>query len=229
MSTELSTINQNQNLSIGADPEVIAKFREALQNFTTRLNKAPKKEKIQKQETWEYLPISTVEKELDRLFFGQVEYQIIDYRQIFNEISCHARLVLLHPVTLQKMIFDGLGSSVIQQDKNTKVSDFMLYKKPNALQTALPKAYAAAVKNAAKKIGKAFGSDINRTFEDDYEPMNIKMKATKEEIEADRISHLIKDCDTIAELKKLEQHVPAILLDMYNEKMIELEGEINRD
>lgn len=229
MSTELSTINQNQSLSIGLDPELMAKFREALQNFTMRLNKAPKKEKIQKQETWEYLPISTVEKDLDRLFFGQVEYQIIDYRQIVNEISCHARLIVLHPVTLQKMTFDGLGSAVIQQDKNTKVSDFILYKKPNALQTALPKAYAAAVKNAAKKIGKAFGSDINRKFEDDYEPMNIKTKATKEEIEADRISHLIKDCDTIAELKKLEQHVPAILLDMYNEKMNELEGEISRD
>lgn len=229
MSTELSTINQNQSLSIGADPEVIAKFREALQNFTKLLNKAPKKEKIQKQETWEYLPISTVEKSLGKLFFGQVEYLVIDYRQIFNEISCHARLIVMHPVTFQKMTFDGLGSAVIQQDKNTKVSDFMLYKKPNALQTALPKSYAAAVKSAAKKIGKYFGSDLNRKFEDEYEPMPIKTKATKDEIEADRISHLIKDCDTIAELKKLEQHVPSILLDMYNEKMIELEGEINRD
>ena len=107
-----------------------------------------------------------------------VQYEVLKSEQIFNEILVTARIKVLHPVLNQWLNYDGVGSSVIQQDANTKVMDFHQFKKPNAMQLAFPKAYAEAIKNAAKKIGKRFGADINRDIEDNYEGF---IKAQKEE------------------------------------------------
>lgn len=222
MSTELTT--QENGISINKTPDEILKFREAMENFTTRLNRAPKKEKVQTHQGYQYLPISVVEKELDKMYFGLVQYECLSYTQIFNEVACHARIKVFHPVALQWLTYDGLGSSVIQQDANTKVIDFNMHKKPNALQLALPKAYSEAVKNAAKKIGKLFGSDINRKFEDEYEPMLAKQKVTAEQKENERIAHMINDATSLVELEKLKPNVPMSLYDLYNEREIELEG-----
>lgn len=175
---ELSLMNENDQLAKVADDSQIKEFRIKIQNFTKLLNSSPEKTKIQKHQGYDYLPISHIEKELDKLFFGLVQYEVITYQQIFNEISCHARIKVFHPVINQWMQYDGLGSAVIQQDANTKVAEFNLYKKGNALQLALPKAYAEAIKNASKKIGKRFGADLNRKFEDVYEPM-IKEEKVK--------------------------------------------------
>jgi hypothetical protein len=222
------TSNQGA-LSISADPEVIKQFRINLENFTARLNKSPKKEKIQKHQGYEYLPISVVEKELDKNFFGLVQYECISYSQIFNEIACHARIKVFHPVIMQWVNYDGLGSAVIQQDANTKVYDFNQFKKPNALQLTLPKAYAEAIKNAAKKIGKLFGADINRKFEDVYEPLIGKEKKTPEQVHEDRMSKLIQDCTSIDDLAKLRKDTPESLYELLDDKFTQLKEAINND
>lgn len=222
MNTEIQlTPNQNNALSISADPEVIKEFRKNMQNFTTLLNKPPKKEKIQTHQGYQYLPISVVEKELDKMYFGLVQYECVSYSQVFNEIACHARIKVFHPVIMQWLVYDGLGSAVIQQDANTKVIDFQLFKKPNALQLTLPKAYAEAIKNAAKKIGKLFGADINRKFEDVYEPM-IKDKKDKDQIHEDRIAQVIKSCQTLEQLGAIKKDVPDGLYDLYDQRAIEI-------
>jgi hypothetical protein len=177
--TEL--INQPTTNEMSNNDGQIEEFRIKMQNFTKLLNSKPKPEQVQKHQGYEYLPISHIEKELDKIYFGLIQYEVISYNQIFNEISCHARIKVFHPVINQWMQYDGLGSAVIQQDKDTPVADFHLYKKGNALQLSLPKAYAEAIKNAAKKIGKKFGSDLNRKFEDVYEPM-IKTENKKKKV-----------------------------------------------
>ena len=222
-------LTRNQNaLSISADPEVIKQFRINLENFTTRLNKPPKKEKIQKHQGYEYLPISVVEKELDKMFFGLVQYECLSYQQIFNEIACHARIRVFHPVIMQWVNYDGLGSAVIQQDANTKVIDFHQFKKPNALQLTLPKAYAEAIKNAAKKIGKLFGADINRKFEDQYEPIvSGKEKKTPQRVHEERMAKLIKDCASIEELAKYRKDTPESLYELLDDKFTQLSEGLN--
>lgn len=226
MSTELQT--QNTALSMGSTPEVIEAFRKNMQNFTTLVNKAPKKEKIQTHQGYQYLPISVVEKELDKMYFGLVQYECVTYSQIFNEIACHARIKVFHPVMLQWLTYDGLGSAVIQQDANTKVYDFNQFKKPNALQLTLPKAYAEAIKNAAKKIGKLFGADINRKFEDNYEPI-IKEKKSTEQVHAERMAVLINDCTSIEDLAKLRKDTPPDLYDLLDDKFTQLSEGVNND
>ncbi len=56
----------------------------------------------------------------------------------------------------------------IMQDSGASISQFNDTKKKNALQMNAPKAYAEAIKNAAKKIGKKYGADVNRQFEEAY-------------------------------------------------------------
>lgn len=151
----------------------VVDITEKLQNFTSLLNESPDPKKIQKHQGYEYIPISVIEKDLDKIYNGLVQYECLSYSNIFNEITAHARIKVFHPVLHQWFNYDGLGSAVIQQDSGTKVIEFMNYKKANALQLTLPKAYAEAIKNAAKKIGKRFGADVNRKFEDEYSPLDF--------------------------------------------------------
>lgn len=224
MSKELQPVNNGELAIITDDRAAIKAFREQLENFTTLLNKAPVKEKIQKHQGYEYLPISVVEKDLDRLYFGLVQYECISYNQIFNEIACHARIKVFHPVIRQWISYDGLGSAVIQQDANTKVIDFHQHKKPNALQLTLPKAYAEAIKNAAKKIGKRFGADVNRKFEDEYEPIvtNKKPKTSQDEIQENRVREMLGDIDTIEVLMKVKKQIPEHLQYIFTERFAEI-------
>lgn len=222
MSTDLQINNTGLGGLLG-DSDAVKEFRRNLENFTKLLNTAPKKEDIKSHQGYDYLPISYVEKKLDRFYFGLVQLECVSYSQIFNEISCHSRIKVFHPVLLQWLNYDGLGSALIQQDGGTKVMDFQLYKKANALQLALPKAHAEAIKNAAKKIGKAFGSDINRKFEDEYAPMYKAEKIpTSSEKELERMAHLINDAESLKDLDALKSVVPNELLDLFNEKSIAL-------
>lgn len=167
--TELQTVEETpQELETRMEAEKRKDFLLQMEKFTSRLNAKPNKVATHKQ-GYQYVPISTIEKDLAKMFFGLVQYEILHYSQVFNEVLVTARIKVFHPVIQQWMNYDGAGSAVIQQDANTKISDFHLFKKSNAMQLAFPKAYAEAIKNAAKKIGKKFGADVNRTLEDDYQ------------------------------------------------------------
>lgn len=202
-----SEIANRTNGAITFDPLI-----KRMEDFTSILNEEPLKEKIQKHQGYEYIPISVIEKDLDRIYSGLVQYECISYCQIFNEIACHARIKVFHPVIMQWMSYDGLGSAVIQQDSGTKVIDFSNYKKANALQLTLPKSYAEAIKNAAKKIGKRFGADVNRKFEDEYTPFSESLTESKE-IPKEKIESIpVEVCDYISMAETTEN-----LTAIYNE------------
>jgi hypothetical protein len=157
-----------------SDMQNIEMFRRRMENFTARLNRPPDKAKVQNRteagQTYDYIPVSIIENDLRKYFFGLVQLEIIDYKLVVNEIICTARIKVFHPVLMQWLNYDGIGSGVLQQDSNTSLTDFMQHKKKNAAKLAAPIAYAEAIKNAAKKIGKRFGSDLNRKHEDFYAP-----------------------------------------------------------
>lgn len=182
-STEIQKVEENQNnqVELKSESDKKAELLLQLEKFTTNLNRAPNPAKIVKHKHgYLYIPVSMIEKDLDKLFFGLVQYEVVESKQVFNEILVTARIKVFHPVIQQWLHYDGVGSAVIQQDAETKVSDFHLFKKSNAMQLAFPKAYAEAIKNGAKKIGKRFGSDLNRNFEDDYQGF-FKEEPKKEE------------------------------------------------
>jgi hypothetical protein len=146
-----------------------------LQKFTASLNRKPPvvlEEKVDGKVLL-HVPVSIIEQQLRRLYFGQYTIECIDYKLIVNEICVHARIRVKHPVTQEWLTYDGLGAVPVQQYSGAKIQDFMQTKIGNALHKNLGAAYAFAVKNAAKKIGKLFGSDLMRKHEDDYKPFNL--------------------------------------------------------
>lgn len=167
--TELQKVDETpQEIETRQAQEQRKEFLMQMEKFTKSLNSKPSKVAQHKQGHL-YVPVSSIEKDLAKMFFGLVQYEILGYSQVFNEVLVTARIKVFHPVIQQWLNYDGAGSAVIQQDANTKVQDFHIFKKPNAMQLTFPKAYAEAIKNAAKKIGKRFGSDLNRQLEDDYQ------------------------------------------------------------
>jgi hypothetical protein len=155
---------------------------DALQKFQSKLNIQPKivVEESIGGEKFVHIPVSVIENTLKKYFFGLYKIECVDYRMIVNEICVHARISVYHPILREWMSYDGLASINVQQDKDSLVKDFMSTKKKNALHKNLPAAYAFAIKNAAKKIGKVFGADLNRKHEDSY--VGFTFNADKEEI-----------------------------------------------
>lgn len=166
MSNEVAKIDEAQNEIFGR-----------LQKFEKGVMRQPDKRWIKTQKAdgkdIPYLPISHIENLLRKYYFGLYQMEICGYSMIVNEVVVHARIKVFHPVIRQWMNYDGIGSVPVQQDQGTAVREFMNTKKTKAIQKNLPAAYALALKNAAKKIGKVFGGDLGRTMEDDYTPFNL--------------------------------------------------------
>lgn len=141
-----------------------------LEDFQKKLSTPPVPEILQATPDNKavYLPISFVENQLREDFMGLVQFEIVSERREINEYIVVARIKVFHPVAGQWLTFDGIGSGAIMQDSGTSLDQFTIAKKKNALEMGAPKVYAEAIKNAAKKIGKKYGADLNRKFEDDY-------------------------------------------------------------
>lgn len=155
-----------------------ASLIEACQRFQKSLNKKPPQDAIETYklfgEEFKYLPISYLEKTLNKYFFGMWQWEIVDSKIVVNEFVVVGNLKVLHPITGVWLNYSGIGASPIQQDKDSKVADFINTKKVKALTICAPKANIEAFKNACKRIGKVFGQDLNREKEFDYLPFNVQ-------------------------------------------------------
>jgi hypothetical protein len=157
---------QQNSVPTLSEKDGITEKRNKLIAFKKILQKNPPQALVRQHENYLYLPIEYYEALFRTLYFGQFQIVVTNVQQIFNEICVTVDLKLLHPVTGEWLTYSGVGSSQIMQNAGTKVADFAANKKPNALQTCLPKAKSEAVKNAAKQLGPIFGSRLNRRVED---------------------------------------------------------------
>lgn len=141
------------------DAELTAKYGK----LNTLLQKDPDKAWIKEHpfaKGVKYIPIEKIEMLL-RQVFGKFEVKVNDYKVIANSIAVHITLTVIDPVTSERISQDGLGAMPIQLDKDSEPTDFTKIKN-NAIMLALPSAESYAIKDAAEKIGKLFGSDLNR-------------------------------------------------------------------
>jgi hypothetical protein len=107
-----------------------------------------------------YIPIDKIEFLLTKLF-QHWHVEILSEGQMLNSIYTKVRLHYFHPITQDWQYQDGLGATAIQVDKGSNASDLGAIKS-DAIQKALPAAESYAVKDAAEKIGRIFGKDLNR-------------------------------------------------------------------
>lgn len=107
-----------------------------------------------------YLPIRIVEELLTKIFpFWQVE-QVGEPKILGNSVVISVNLKVYNPLINQWLNYAGVGAVPIEISKGGHPTDFTKIN-PKALHKNVPAALSFAVSNAAKKIGKIFGSSLN--------------------------------------------------------------------
>lgn len=155
--------------------------RVALQKYTNYLQQQPPKNEIQVNAmagNSKYLPISFIEMQLDELFFGMWSTDKFQYSQVGNEMVGSIELKVYHPIAKEWITRTGAAGVMIQFKKGSDVTDYN-QKIANTLVKDFPHLKAECLKNAARSLGKIFGRDLNRKFEDSYTPL-IKEKPINE-------------------------------------------------
>lgn len=130
-----------------------------------------------------YIPIDKIEYLLTKIF-RKWWVEIKNTQLIANSVAVTVRLFYINPITGVTEWQDGIGAQPLQTDKGAGATDFNAVKS-NAVQLALPSAESYAIKDAAEKLGKLFGKDINRKDTLSYEKMlvndivSIELRASK--------------------------------------------------
>jgi hypothetical protein len=107
-----------------------------------------------------YIPIDKIEFMLSRIF-GDWHVEIRQTQVIANSAVVTIRLYYLHPLTGVEMWQDGIGAAPIHTDKGAGAMDWNATKADSVMK-AVPAAESYAIKDAAEKIGRVFGKDLNR-------------------------------------------------------------------
>jgi len=127
-----------------------------------------------------YIPIERIEYLLTRLFL-QWRVEIKSTQIIAN--SCVVT-IRLHYQNIQDNDWswqDGIGAMAIQTDKGSGAMDWNATKS-DAVMKAAPAAESYAIKDAAEKIGKIFGKDLNRKDEIGYDMLLGKVVNKEEKL-----------------------------------------------
>jgi len=147
-------------------------------NKANKINQQPPKKMLNRENGFLTLPISWVEAKLRSIFLGKVKFHSFFYTVIGNEITGTITIECFHPVTREWLQYVGAASKFIQQrktsdGKKTPLDQWETYKFPNGIEKTLPALKSMCVKNAAKQIGKCFGSDLNRKEDKTSEENNV--------------------------------------------------------
>ncbi len=192
--TEIQKVDPNAVSTVSHDELLrIQKFQQFLQR-----DPSPKEIRANKfAGNSKYLPISFMEMTLDEIFFGLWETKNFHTENIANEIVGHLELRFFHPLAKTWLTRTGAGAVQIQMRSTekggsgdiTNIKDKIV----NTLSKDYPHLKAECFRNACLSIGKMFGRDLNREFDDQYIP------PIKEEIKnpvTDMIQKIIDKLDT---------------------------------
>lgn len=156
---EVIKVNGEKTELAGVNPEGF----KSLYQFNEYLAKAPKKEWVQVNkhaQNAKYLPIRIVENLL-RSFFGVYQVEMNGQPHIIgNSVVISVHLKVYHPILKEWLVFAGVGAVPIQLEAGASPLEFDKMK-AKALHMNIPAAKSFAVSNAAKSIGRIFGSDLN--------------------------------------------------------------------
>jgi hypothetical protein len=169
------------------------------------LNSAPKKEWVKDHpiaKNVKYIPIERIEYLLTRLFIKwRVDVKVI--QTIANSVVVTIRLHYQNIEDQEWSWQDGIGAAPIQTDKGEGAMDWNKTKS-DAVMKAAPAAESYAVKDAAEKIGKIFGKDLNRKDVVMYDNLNGVIPEEKISISQIMIADELVRISTLPEDKKEE-------------------------
>ncbi len=107
-----------------------------------------------------YIPIERVEWLLTKIFI-RWWVEVRQVQTIANSVVCTVRLYYKDVLSDETLWQDGIGAAPIQTSKGAGAMDWNSTLN-DAVMKAAPAAESYAVKDAAEKIGKIFGKDMNR-------------------------------------------------------------------
>ncbi len=167
------------------------------------LNSPPKKEwvKVHPIAKQNYLPIEIVEYLLT-MIYGTWNVEIKKTEILANSIAVTVRLHLKNPLTGEPEFQDGVGAMPIQIKKDSGGAIDFQNMNSNAIQLGLPAAESYAIKDAAEKLGKIFGKDINRKNSVNYvDRIHATLASMSESNLAKDILDKIEKCTTEEQLR----------------------------
>ena len=141
------------------------------------LNQPPQEKWIKENKfanNTKYIPIEKVEYLLTAIYQSW-KVEIKETIVIANSIVVTVRLYTQNPITGEWDWHDGIGAAPIQTEKGAAATDFTKVN-TSAVQMAAPAAESYAIKDAAEKLGKIFGKDINRKDVIDVIPSMLNKK-----------------------------------------------------
>jgi hypothetical protein len=156
---------------------------------------------------YQFNDIELIEDLMD--YFFQWNYRIVDTKIVSDKVgfsvTVTVELLYWKKVTEQYAVY-GIAS---EYAANTK-----------QLTLITPKAASMAFKNAAKKIGKVFGKDLNRGIENNELPV-VQVEKESKKTTKEKILEQISKCTTVDELEtyKLLCLSDADLKSAYHEKI----------
>jgi hypothetical protein len=159
--------------------------------------------KVHPMTKFKYIPIERVEYLLTRIF-GRWKVEIKESGILANSVQVIIRLHYIDPVTGEWDWQDGIGASPLQTNAGAGAIDFNQIKNA-AVQMASPAAESYAIKDAAEKLGKIFGKDLNRKDEINYQDLNENNSKRFKELE--RVQVMIEDAKNVTELENLRKYV----------------------
>jgi hypothetical protein len=231
MNNQLQTTNQKGVIpkleDLYGDVELAGKHND----LNKLLNCQPKAEWIKQNKfanNSNYIPVGIVEFLLTSIYIKwRVEVKTVQV--IANSVVVTIRLFVLDPITGEWDWQDGVGASPIQTKSGAAATDFGQVN-TSAVQMAAPAAETYAFKDAAEKLGKLFGKDLNRKDEMNYAPMmadKFTAQPEKEEI-PEELKIVISESDK-ANLLNIYNSNPNLhsnpeFVQLLNKRKLELNG-----
>ena len=171
-----------EKLTVKNSEITISEFKENLYDFMKELNEKPREDEVRQNPMANnsfYIPIQIIEDKLNKFFPMMWQTKNFKYHREINEIVGDLELEIFIPHLGTWITRSGTGAVQIQlrsdrNDKNEKIPNdlsdpnILGRKIINTLQKDLPHLKAECIKNAAKSLGRQFGSDLNRKTEDGF-------------------------------------------------------------
>jgi hypothetical protein len=159
------------------------------------LNADPKPEWIKTNQfagNSKYIPIEIIEYLLTSIYI-KWKVEIKSVQVIANSVTITVRLLYMDPITGEWDWQEGVGASPIQTAKGAAATDFSKVNTA-AVQMAAPAAETYAIKDAAEKLGRIFGKDINRQAVMNYSDA-LNRKFTEVGVMPDELREVMKEAD----------------------------------
>lgn len=176
-----------------------------LSQFVKDVNADPDPSHIQKNDDGSlYLPISYIQQHLDNVFLGLWSFTVNE--RVFGRKWARGSGVMevIYP-TGHKIVRNGDAAIILTGN----------------MRTDSPRLEAMILLSCAKKFGKTFGRDLNRTKDDAPLP-TIKIERSDPTTEEKRMALLIEDSTDIKDLESYRLVVPKSLKKQYESKLKQL-------